>query len=183
MKLEEKCLKSELIYRGKILNLRRDVVELPDGRQASREVVEHSGAIGVVALTEDEHVYLVRQYRYPIGKVTLEIPAGKLEEGEDPLDCAIRELKEEAGIEAGHWEPLLTFYTTPGFSNEIMHLFLATELSKKEASPDQDEFLQVVSLPLEEALEKVRRGEIVDAKTILSLLLVRYKFTGRAYPL
>jgi len=183
LKLEEKCLKSELIYRGKILNLRRDVVELPDGRQASREVVEHSGAIGVVALTKDKHVYLVRQYRYPIGKVTLEIPAGKLEEGEDPLDCAMRELKEEAGIEAGHWEPLLTFYTTPGFSNEIMHLFLATELSKKEASPDQDEFLQVVSLPLEEALEKVRKGEIVDAKTILSLLLVRYKFTGRAYPL
>lgn len=158
-------------------------MKLPDGREASREVVEHSGAVGVVPLTGEGQVYLVRQYRYPIGKVTLEIPAGKLEEGEDPLDCARRELKEEVGIEASRWEPLLTFYTTPGFSNEVMHLFLATELSKKEAQPDQDEFLQIVSLPLEEALEKARTGEIMDAKTILSLLLVRYKFTGRAYPL
>ena len=117
MLLEEKCLKSERIYSGKILNLRRDIVELPNGQQASREVVEHSGAIGVVALEGDGRVYLVRQYRYPIGQITLEIPAGKLEEGEDPLDCARRELKEETGIEAKRWEPLLTFYTTPGFSN------------------------------------------------------------------
>ncbi|SMB98546.1 ADP-ribose pyrophosphatase [Thermanaeromonas toyohensis ToBE] len=178
MLLEEKCLKSERIYSGKILNLRRDIVELPNGQQASREVVEHSGAIGVVALEGDGRVYLVRQYRYPIGQITLEIPAGKLEEGEDPLDCARRELKEEAGIEAKRWEPLLTFYTTPGFSNEIMHLFLATELSPREAAPDQDEFLQIVALPLEEALEKVRKGEIADAKTILGLLVVRYKFTS-----
>lgn len=178
MLLEEKCLKSERIYNGKILNLRRDIVELPNGQQASREVVEHSGAIGVVALERDSRVYLVRQYRYPIGKVTLEIPAGKLEEGEEPLNCARRELREEAGIEAERWEPLLTFYTTPGFSNEIMHLFLATELSRREAAPDQDEFLQIVSLPLEEALDKVSKGEILDAKTILGLLLVRYKFTG-----
>lgn len=181
-KLREKCLKSERIYAGKILNLRRDIVQLPNGREASREVVEHSGAVAIVALEPDGRVYLVKQYRYPIGKITIEIPAGKLNGGEDPLACARRELMEEIGVAPGRLHPLFTFYTTPGFSNEIMYLFLATDLSPQKSEADEDEFLEVLCLPLDEALEKIRTGEIMDAKTIVGLLAVRYKVAGRAYP-
>ncbi|MGB9859138.1 MAG: NUDIX domain-containing protein [Moorellaceae bacterium] len=179
--LREVCVKSERIYTGKILNLRRDIVLLPDGREASREVVEHTGAVAIVALEPDGRIYLVRQYRYPIGRVTLEIPAGKLDAGEDPATCARRELMEEIGLAAGELRLLLTFYSTPGFSDEIMYLFLATGLRPQKSQPDEDEFLEVVCLPLEEAVEKIRTGEIVDAKSIAGLLTVRYKVTGQAY--
>ncbi|MGI9951557.1 NUDIX hydrolase [Moorellaceae bacterium AZ2] len=180
-RFRERCLKSERIYTGKILNLRKDRVALPDGREASREVVEHTGAVAVVALDHEERVYLVRQYRYPIGKVTLEIPAGKLDPGENPEACARRELREEVGLVAENWQHLLTFYSTPGFSDEIMYLFLARDLSREKAQPDEDEFLEILSLPLEEALLKIREGEIMDAKTIIGLLALRYKVTGQAY--
>ncbi|GFN23338.1 NUDIX domain-containing protein [Thermanaeromonas sp. C210] len=180
-RFRERCLKSERIYTGKILNLRRDWVALPDGREASREVVEHAGAVAVVALDEKGRVYLVRQYRYPIGRVTLEIPAGKLDPGESPEACARRELREEVGLVAQSWEHLLTFYSTPGFSDEIMYLFLARDLSREKAQPDEDEFLEIISLPLQEAVNKIWTGEIKDAKTIIGLLALRYKVTGQAY--
>jgi len=180
-KFRERCFKSERIYTGRILNLRRDLVALPDGREASREVVEHTGAVAVVTLDEKGRVYLVRQYRYPVGRVTLEIPAGKLDPGETPEACARRELREEVGVVARSWEHLLTFYSTPGFSDEIMYLFLARDLSVEKAQPDEDEFLEIVSLPWQEALDKVWTGEIKDAKTIIGLLALRYKVAGQAY--
>lgn len=168
--LGEKTLHSRVVYRGKILNLRVDRVLLPSGAEGWREVVEHAGAVAVVALTEEGEVVMVRQYRYPVGKTLLEIPAGKLEEGEDPLQCAQRELAEETGHTARRWEPLLSFYSSPGFCSEKMHLFLARELERAACSPDEDEFLQVVRVPLEEALGLLWGGEICDAKSAAGLL-------------
>ncbi len=170
MELKERQLNSKLIYKGKILNLRRDRVCLPDGREAFREIVEHPGAVAVVALDEEKSVYLVRQYRYPVEKVLLEVPAGKLDPGEEPLDCARRELAEEVGLSASRWQLLTTFYTTPGFSNEQMFLYLATGLEMISAEADADEFLEVVKMPLAEAVSQALNGTIQDAKSIAGLL-------------
>ncbi|WP_406676317.1 NUDIX domain-containing protein [Neomoorella carbonis] len=170
MNLTEVLLSSERIYEGRILNLRRDRVRLPDGNEASREVVEHPGAVAIIALDKEKNVYLVRQYRYPIGRVTLEIPAGKLDAGEEPVNCARRELAEEVGLKAAEWQLLLTFYSTPGFSNEIMYLFLATGLEPHREEADADEFLEVVRLPLAAAVAEIFKGTIQDAKSIAGLL-------------
>jgi len=172
MELAEALLTSERIYEGKILNLRRDWVRLPDGNKASREVVEHPGAVAIIALDKEGNVYLVRQYRHPIGQETLEVPAGKLDAGEEPLACARRELAEEAGLAAATWQLLLTFYTTPGFSNEIMYLFLASGLEPYQEEADADEFLAVVRLPLPAAVNLIYQGAIKDAKSIAGLLAV-----------
>jgi len=165
---------SEKVYRGNIINLRIDHVELPDGRAASREVVEHPGAVAVVALTSERRVILVKQYRTPVGRVLLEVPAGKLTPGERPENCARRELEEETGMRAGKLNLLCTFYTTPGFSDEIMYVFYAGELKKSRKNPDADEFLETTTLSLEEAVNKIFSGEIIDAKTITGLLSVAY---------
>ncbi|MDN5326887.1 MAG: ADP-ribose pyrophosphatase [Moorella sp. (in: firmicutes)] len=170
MDLTETRIASERIYEGRILNLRRDRVRLPDGHEASREVVEHPGAVAIIALDEAKNIYLVRQYRYPIERVTLEIPAGKLDSGEEPLTCAQRELAEEVGLAAAEWKPLLTFYSTPGFSNEIMHLFLATGLRAHREKADDDEFLEIVRVPLAEAAAMALRGAIQDAKSIAGIM-------------
>ncbi|AKX94287.1 NUDIX domain-containing protein [Neomoorella thermoacetica] len=170
MDLTETRIASERIYEGRILNLRRDRVRLPDGHEASREVVEHPGAVAIIALDNDKNIYLVRQYRYPIERVTLEIPAGKLDSGEEPLTCAQRELAEEVGLAAAEWKPLLTFYSTPGFSNEIMHLFLATGLRSHREKADDDEFLEIVRVPLAEAAAMALRGAIQDAKSIAGIM-------------
>lgn len=170
MDLTETRIASERIYEGRILNLRRDRVRLPDGHEASREVVEHPGAVAIIALDYDKNIYLVRQYRYPIERVTLEIPAGKLDSGEEPLTCAQRELAEEVGLAAAGWKPLLTFYSTPGFSNEIMHLFLATGLRSHREKADDDEFLEIVRVPLAEAAAMALRGAIQDAKSIAGIM-------------
>jgi ADP-ribose pyrophosphatase len=170
MDLTEVLLSSERIYEGRILNLRRDRVRLPDGNEASREVVEHPGAVAIIALDKEKNVYLVRQYRYPIGRITLEIPAGKLDAGEEPVNCARRELAEEVGLQAAEWQLLLTFYSTPGFSNEIMYLFMATGLEPHREEADADEFLEVVRLPLAAAVAEIFKGTIQDAKSIAGLL-------------
>lgn len=170
MDLTETRIASERIYEGRILNLRRDRVRLPDGHEASREVVEHPGAVAIIALDAAKNIYLVRQYRYPIERVTLEIPAGKLDSGEEPLTCAQRELAEEVGLAAAEWKPLLTFYSTPGFSNEIMHLFLATGLRAHREKADDDEFLEIVRVPLAEAAAMALRGAIQDAKSIAGIM-------------
>jgi len=170
MRLEETALGSRRVFEGKIINLRVDEVELPNGQRATREVVEHPGAVAIAAVTEEGEIVLVRQFRKPAGEVLLEIPAGKLDPGEEPLECARRELAEETGITASSLKPLLRYYTTPGFSNEVIHLFGAAGLKKGEAAPDKDEFLEVVFLPLREALDMVREGKICDAKTIIGIL-------------
>lgn len=170
MELVEKKKSSQSIFQGKVINVRLDIIELPNGKEATRECVEHPGAVAVLACDDQDRVCMVRQYRYPVGQELLEIPAGKLSAGEDPLECARRELLEEAGITARSWQKIYCYYTTPGFSNEIMHLYLATGLTRGENQPDEDEFLQVEMIPYREAFQKMIRGEIRDGKTLIGLL-------------
>jgi len=169
--LTEKQLSSEEIYNGKILHVTRDTVELEDGTQAFREVVHHPGGACVVPLTDDGNVIMVRQFRYPHGAETLEIPAGKLEYGEDPADCAVRELKEEAGAVSRRFESLGSLFPTPAYDKEVIYMYLARDLIlTQEQALDEDEFLDVVTVPLKEAVDMVMRNELPDAKTQIALL-------------
>jgi len=171
-KMAEEIIRSEYLYRGHILKLRLDQVRLSNKHVVAREVVEHSGAVAIVALDAEDRVLLVRQYRSGAGREMLEIPAGTMEDGEDPALCAARELKEETGYHAMQWDDLGYFYTTPGFCTEKMHLFLARQLTRGAASPEEDETIQVERVPLAEAVTLIERGEIVDAKTIVGLMRV-----------
>ncbi|BCU81669.1 ADP-ribose pyrophosphatase [Polycladomyces abyssicola] len=168
-RLEEKTIKSQTIYEGNIIRLQLDQVTLPDGRTSQREIVKHPGAVAVVAITDEKKLVLVRQFRKPLEKTILEIPAGKLEPGEDPRVCAFRELKEETGYRAEEMTPLVSFYTSPGFADEIIHLYVASGLHRGEARPDQDEFVELVELTLPEAWQRIADGEICDAKTVAAV--------------
>lgn len=167
--LKEKMLEKEIVFEGNIITVRYDRVTLPDGAPATREFIQHPGAAAIVPITPHGEVILVRQWRYPINQVSIEIPAGKLTPGEDPLDCAKRELEEETGFSASRWQHMLTFYTSPGFSDEEMHVFLARDLRISNARPDDDEFVEPLVVPLAAALEMIATGEIVDAKSIIGL--------------
>lgn len=174
MNFEEKQLKEEYLYKGKIINLRRDEVRLPDGGTAFREVVEHKGGVCVAALTENDEILFVRQFRYPYREVTLEIPAGKRDsQNEDPLLCGKRELREETGAVAEKYLSLGELYPTPGYCGEVIHMYAATGLSYGECDPDDDEFLSVERIPLEKAVDMVLSGEIKDAKTQAAVLKVK----------
>ena len=171
--LIEKKLSSEDIFDGALLHVKRDTVKLPNGNEATREWIRHPGASSVIPVLPDGRIVLVRQYRYPIGKVTLEVPAGKLDApDEDPLYCATRELSEETGYQAEHIEKLTTIATTVGFSNEYIHLYVAEGLTPGKQHPDEDEFINVVKVPLDEAVQMVLDGRIYDAKSATSILLV-----------
>lgn len=169
--LEEERVQSDYAFRGRLVHLRIDTVRLPSGRTTTREVVEHPGAVAVVPLHDDGTVSLVRQWRQPAGKVLLEIPAGTLEHGEDPLDCACRELAEEVGVTAGRMVHLFSSYLAPGYSSELLHTYLALELGPACARPDADEAIAVVRMPLAGATSAVLDGTIQDAKTVCGLLL------------
>ncbi|CFX50640.1 NUDIX hydrolase domain [Syntrophomonas zehnderi OL-4] len=169
MELREKTLKSQEIFRGRIVNLRVDTVLLPDQRQSTREVIEHVPAVAIVALDEKGDIVLVRQFRKPVEEVLLEIPAGLMDAGEEPLISAQRELREETGLTASHWEKILSYYSTPGFTNECLHLYLATGLSPGEVEPDEDEFVEIVSMPLEKAYDLIFKGQIKDGKSIIGI--------------
>ena len=170
--LVEKRIDGQQVYSGKILNLEVDRVRLPNGHVTVREVVRHPGAAVVVPVLPDGRVVLVRQYRYPAGRVLLELPAGKLDAGEDPARCAQRELGEEIGMSPGRLTPLGRFFTTPGFSDEVLYMFLAEDLTALEgASPDDDEFLEVSIVARDELMEMARGGRIDDAKTLAGLFL------------
>ncbi len=171
--LYEKKISSKEIFKGEIIELYLDKVKLPNNRTATREKVSHPGAVGVVPLDEKGNISLVKQFRYPIGKVLMEIPAGKLDKGEIPLDCARRELKEEIGAVGGKLIHLASYYSSPGFCDEIMHLYLAVNFVKKENNPEDDEFLQIVELKMEEVLSFMKSGKLKDAKTIIGILLAR----------
>ena len=166
----EKPLSSTEIYNGKIIRVRRDEVELPGGNQTVREVVSHIGGVGIVALDDQENVLLVRQYRYPVGQELIEIPAGTLTKGEDPMVCGIRELKEETGATAGRFTPLGSILCSPGFCNQRLYLYLAEDLSFGDLKLDEDEFLSGFRMHFEELVERVMSGEIDDCKTVAGVL-------------
>ncbi|GAW91676.1 NUDIX hydrolase [Calderihabitans maritimus] len=168
----EKTVESNKIFEGRVVKLRVDRVILPNGKEATREVVEHPGAVAVVALTDKDEIVMVRQFRKPVEETTLEIPAGKLEGGEDPHSCARRELEEETGLKPNRIKLLMEFYTTPGFSDEKMYLFLAEDLEEVPPHRDDDELVEVEKLPLGKAVNWVMQGKINDAKTIIGILAV-----------
>ncbi len=169
--LQEKQLRSEEIYNGKILHVTKDTVLLEDGTEAIREVVHHPGGACVVPLTESGEVLMVRQFRYPHHTETLEIPAGKLEYGEEPLTCAVRELKEEVGCETANMELLGSLFPTPAYDAEVIYMYLASPVRELHTqSLDADEFLDVVRMPLTEAVQMVMENRIQDAKTQIALL-------------
>ena len=180
MDFTEKPLKQDYLYRGKIVNLRVDNAELPDGTTALREVIEHPGGVCVAALTEKEELLFVEQFRYPYMETVLELPAGKLEYGEDPFEAGKRELQEETGAAAENYRDLGKLYPTPGYCGEIIHMYLAENLTFSEQHLDEDEFLEVRRIPLEEAFQMVMRNEIRDSKTQVGILKTYHLIKGQA---
>ncbi|MEE1012721.1 MAG: NUDIX hydrolase [Clostridia bacterium] len=170
MIFEEKTVSSEEIFRGKIIDLKVDQVAMPDGSLARRELVHHPGGVGVVAVTEDKQVILVKQYRKPIETAIYEIPAGKLDPGEDHRTCGIRELEEETGLKAENFTYLGFIYPSPGFTDERTYMYLATGLTQGETHPDPDEYLDIVQLPLDRVAAMIMDNEISDAKTVAGIL-------------
>ena len=170
MELFEKKVSSKQIFDGKIVKLFVDEVELPNGQIATREIVRHPGAVCVVPLTDEGEVVMVRQFRYPFEEVLLEIPAGKLEIGEDPLEAVKRELEEESGAVAGKIEHIGELYTTVAIFDEKIQMYIATNLTFKDAHPDSDEFITSEKIPLSTLIDMVMRGEIKDSKTQIALL-------------
>lgn len=176
--LEERVVDSRDAYRGRYLGLRVDTIERADGSRSTRDIVDHPGAVAMLALDPDERVLLVRQWRTPTGGALLEIPAGTLDREpdggtEDPEAAARRELEEETGYRAGRWQKLGEFWTAPGFATELMHLYLATELAPAEPDgrlgPDEDEHLELRAIPWREAVAMADRGDIRDAKSLVGL--------------
>ena len=169
--LIETCIESEQIWRGKLLDVRRDRVRLPDGSEGVREYVRHPGAVVMIPVLDDGRLIFERQYRYPVGRVMLELPAGKIEPDEDTLVTAQRELEEETGYEAASWRHLGTMHPTIGYADERIEIYLAQQLTPLESNAlDEGEFLEVVFLTLDEALAEVRAGHLTDGKTLSALL-------------
>jgi ADP-ribose pyrophosphatase len=170
--LDEIVTSSKRIYNGKIINLRVDTIVLPNGKPSQREIVEHRGAVAMVPLRANGNTILVRQWRTPAHAALLEIPAGTLEPGEDPQDAAYRELTEEINLAAGRMTKLFESYMAPGYTTELIRYYLAQDLTDSPGHADDDEFLEIIEVPLEEAVGKIVSGEICDAKSISGLLFV-----------
>jgi ADP-ribose pyrophosphatase len=166
------------IYRGRIVNLDLETVKLPNGATVELEIIHHPGAAAIVAMKDEETVLLIRQYRHAAGGYILEIPAGTLRPGEDPVVCAARELEEEIGFRPSALEPLATFFTTPGFTDEVIHIYQATGLMPGKQNLDHDEVLEVVEVPLREAIGRIGDGSIRDGKTIVGLQVVFLRGLG-----
>lgn len=172
MEYTEKTLDIKEIYKGNIITVQNQTVSLPDGREATRDIVLHPGASVVIPINECGEIYMVRQFRKPLDITTLELPAGKLDyPGEDPMECAKRELIEETGLRAKSIKHLISMHTTPGFCNEVIHLYCATGLEQGESDADEDEFLSVERFHVSKLVEMVMNHEITDAKTIIGVLL------------
>lgn len=180
--LKEKRVDGATQFSGKLLEVRVDRVELPDGQQTLREYVVHPGAVMVIPLLDDGRLVMERQFRYPLDRVFLELPAGKIDAGEDIAACARRELREETGYEASHWSHLATIHPCIGYSNERIEIFLARGLTHAGAALDEGEFLEVVEVGLDAALEAVREGRISDAKTVAGLFWAEKIFRGGWHP-
>ncbi len=171
--LNEKMLSSEIVYDGQLLHVYKDTVVLPNGAESRREYIKHVGAVCIVALDDSGNVVIERQFRYPVGRVVTEIPAGKLDErGENPLFAAKRELLEETGITAGEYKYLGPFYPSCAYSDEVIHMYLAESLHYGERELDDDEFLNVELIPLEELVSMILSGEIADGKTQAAVMRV-----------
>lgn len=171
--IEEKTISSDRVYTGKTISLKVDTVEVPNRGYQKREIVEHNGAVGIVAITPENKVVLVRQYRKAVEKELWEIPAGKIEIGENPKECAIRELKEETGYSAENMKLIHKFYTSAGFSNQKIYIFLAENLIQGDRDLDEDEFLEVHEIDKDEVYNMIVRNEIEDAKTSIGMLLIK----------
>lgn len=174
----ERTLSSRRIYEGRLISLRVDDVEMANGHRSIREIVEHPGAVGIVALTTDRQLVLVQQYRKAADLLTLEIPAGTLGAGEDPLACAARELKEETGYSAHTFDRICSFYTAVGFCTEMLHLFVATGLEPGDQAFEDDESIDVVTMPVAEAMAAIRGGKIVDAKSVAGVFWAQLLAAG-----
>lgn len=170
MNKKEVTISSNYIFKGKVVTLRKDQVKLPNGLISEREIVEHSGAVAILPITEKGKIILVKQYRKSLEKDIIEIPAGLLEPGECPEDCALRELREETGF-AGKLDYKFSYYSTPGFTNEIIHFFMAKDLFISPLPCDEDEFVEKFEVSLKEAMHMIVKGEIMDAKTIIGILI------------
>jgi len=170
LELCEKTIERDYVFKGKVINVRRDTAQLPNGKLANREVVEHTGGVTIAALTDDDELLFVRQFRYPIGEVLMELPAGKLNVGEDPLAAAARELLEETGAVARNFYDLGWIYTSPGYTTERLYLYAADGLTFKGQHLDEDEFLDVLRVPLTEAVRHSATGGYGDAKTDIAIL-------------
>lgn len=178
MELEEKTLQKDYIFKGRIITVRVDDALLPNGKTAKREVVEHPGGVCMAPLTANGELIFVKQFRYPYGEVLLELPAGKLEIGEDPFEAGKRELREETGCTAADYCDLGKVYPTPGYCGEIIHLYMASGLTEVGQDLDEDEFLNVVRIPVKEAFRMVLRNEIRDSKTQIGIMKVYHKLYG-----
>ncbi|NMD70241.1 NUDIX hydrolase [Bacillus sp. DNRA2] len=176
-RLEEKTIKTEHIFTGRVISLQVDDVELPDGKVAKREIIKHPGAVAVIAVTPENKIIMVEQFRKALERNLVEIPAGKLEIGEEPQLCAARELEEETGFQAATLELVNSFYTSPGFADEIVHVFEARGLTKVEnpAAQDEDEFINLLELTLDEAEDYIKQQKIYDAKTIFAVQYLKLK--------
>lgn len=169
----EKLITSNEIYQGRIIRITNDTVELENGKTAHREVVHHHGGAAIIPMNQQREIYMVRQFRYPFGRELLEIPAGKLESGEAPLPAAIRELEEECGLTADHFQELFPIYPSVGYDTEVIYLYLATGLHQTHAHLDEDEFLDLECYPLDTLVSMIQKGEIRDAKTVAGILKVK----------
>lgn len=170
MKLTEKTMEQNFIYHGRVLQMHVDKVQLEDGHISTRECVDHPGGVSVAALTADNRILMVRQFRYPYGEVVLETPAGKLEPGENPLEACRREQQEETGTTAEKYIPLCVLYPSPGYTNEKLHLYACRITAQGSQHLDEDEFLEVERIPLKRAVQMVEAGEIPDAKSQVLIL-------------
>ena len=172
--LDEKFVSRRQGFDGRLLKVMVDTVTLPNGRQTTREIIAHPGAVCVVPVLDDGSIIFVKQYRYAVGSVLYELPAGKLDhQNEDPLDCAKRELSEETGYEAAEWRKLTSIVTTPGFTDEVIHLYLARGLKKFDQHTDEDEFIDIEAIKPEEVRQMLLDEEIFDAKTLSALCMMQ----------
>ena len=181
MNFYEKQIETKTVYKGLIVNIRSDVAEMQNGKRVPREIVEHPGGVGIIPVTGDNKVLMVRQYRYPMEEELLEIPAGKLDEGEAPIDCAVRELSEETGYTAGTIVDMGAIYPSPGFCKETLYLYLALDLRSGDRHPDEDEFLSVEAVDIDELIELIMRNEMPDAKSIIGIMKTKEYLERNGY--